>query len=88
MTAINEQPPSNAARNSRRIENKAIRQGLISNLGGAVLPAFVAIFAVRSLVERLGQSRFGVLSLAWAFIGAIGILDLGIGRALRMCYGG
>src|ERR1700687_820360 len=82
MTAINEQPPSGPARNPRRIESKAIRRGLISNVGGALLPAFVAIFAVRILVERLGQSRFGVLSLAWAFIGAIGLLDLGIGRAL------
>jgi O-antigen/teichoic acid export membrane protein len=82
MTAINEQPPSGTARHPRRIENKAIRRGLISNVVAALLPALVAIFAVRILVERLGQSRFGVLSLAWAFIGAIGILDLGIGRAL------
>jgi O-antigen/teichoic acid export membrane protein len=82
MTAINEQPPSNAARDPRRIESGVIRRGLVANVAGVVLPTLVAIVAVRILVASLGQSRFGVLSLTWGFISAIGLLDLGIGRAL------
>jgi O-antigen/teichoic acid export membrane protein len=55
---------------------------MISNVVAVVVPSLIAIFAVRVLVGQLGPSRFGVLSLAWSFIGAIGLLDLGIGRAL------
>jgi len=47
-----------------------------------VLPAVAAVFCIRAIVAGLGHTRFGVLSLAWTFISAVGILDLGIGRAL------
>jgi O-antigen/teichoic acid export membrane protein len=67
---------------SRRIGAKAIRRGLAVNVAGTLVPALFAIFCIRDIVRGLGHTRFGVLSLAWTFINAVGILDLGIGRAL------
>lgn len=48
---------------------------------GLGLPLLVAVFAIPSLLERLGSERFGFLALAWGLIGYAGALDLGIGRA-------
>lgn len=59
-----------------------MRRAIVLNLLGALLPAIVAVFCVRQIVAGLGNARFGVLALAWTFINAVGILDLGIGRAL------
>lgn len=71
-----------SAIDSRRIGTAAIRRGLVLNVVGAVGPAAAAIVCIPGIVAGLGQARFGVLSLAWIFINSIGILDLGIGRAL------
>ncbi len=52
------------------------------NLLGNVLPLLAALAAVPFLVERMGTSRFGALSLAWVLIGYFTLFDLGLGRAL------
>ena len=52
------------------------------NLAGQLLPAVLAIVAIPMLVRGLGESRFGVLTLAWAMIGYFGVFELGLGRAL------
>jgi O-antigen/teichoic acid export membrane protein len=52
------------------------------NLAGNVLPLVVALLAVPYLIQRLGTSRFGLLSLAWVLIGYFSFFDLGLGRAL------
>jgi O-antigen/teichoic acid export membrane protein len=70
------------ALDSRHIGARAIRRGLVLNVVGAVGPAVAAVACIPAIVAGLGQERFGVLSLAWVFINSIGILDLGIGRAL------
>lgn len=67
---------------TRHIGARAIRRGIVLNVIGAVGPAAAAILFIPGIVAGLGQARFGVLSLAWIFINSIGILDLGIGRAL------
>ena len=74
--------PRAPAAGARLIGATAIRRGLTLNVIGAVAPAVVAIFCIRAIVGGLGPARFGVLSLAWVFINSMGILDLGIGRAL------
>ncbi len=71
-----------ASTDSRHIGTGAIRRGIALNVVGAVGPAAAAILCIPGIVAGLGQARFGVLSLAWIFINSIGILDLGIGRAL------
>lgn len=52
------------------------------NFAGLSLPLLVAAATVPSLIDRLGNERFGLLALAWGLIGYAGALDLGIGRAL------
>jgi len=52
------------------------------NVSGMVLPMLVGVAVVPGLIHRLGQDRFGALTLAWALVGYFGLLDLGLGRAL------
>lgn len=66
----------------RRIGPEAIRKSVVFNVVGTLLPALVAFVCIRWIVQGLGTTRFGVLTLAWGFINSVGLLDLGIGRAL------
>lgn len=52
------------------------------NVSGMVLPMLAGVAVVPGLIHRLGQDRFGALTLAWALVGYFGLLDLGLGRAL------
>ena len=52
------------------------------NLAGFLLPTVVALAAIPLLVHRLGNQRFGILTLAWVLIGSFSLFDLGLGRAL------
>lgn len=51
------------------------------NLIGQVIPLLVAVIAIPFVVRGLGTERFGLLSLAWVFLGSFSIFDLGLGRA-------
>src|SRR5207302_8738660 len=66
----------------RALSSHVVRKGVVANIVGVAVPALAALVAVPRLINSLGSSRFGALSLAWAFINAAGVLDLGIGRAL------
>ncbi len=55
---------------------------ILWNLFGAGLPLLVAVATIPTLIDALGTSRFGVLSLAWVVVGYFGLFDLGLGRAL------
>lgn len=64
-----------------------MRLGLIArnvawNGLGMGLPLLGAIFSIPILIERIGDSGFGVLSLVWLAVGYFSLLDLGLGRAL------
>jgi O-antigen/teichoic acid export membrane protein len=52
------------------------------NLVGQGAPIAVAFFAIPALTRGLGADRFGVLALAWVFLGYFSLFDLGLGRAL------
>jgi len=52
------------------------------NLGGSALPLVAGLFAIPVLIRQIGTDRFGVLMLAWALIGYMGLLDFGLGRAV------
>ena len=52
------------------------------NLAGSALPALAALVSVPILVRALGDTRFGVLALAWTTLGYFSLFDLGVGRAV------
>lgn len=52
------------------------------NVIGNGIPLLVGILSLPLLLRYLGESTFGFLTLVWALIGASGMLDLGVGRAM------
>ena len=52
------------------------------NLIGQILPLLVGVFCIPLLIEKLGNERFGLLSIIWVLIGYASFLDLGLGRTL------
>jgi len=59
-----------------------IIRNTIYNLLGLGLPLIVAIFTIPILLDSLGYARFGVLTLVWALVSYVSLLDMGLGRAL------
>jgi len=57
-----------------------IKNSLFS-FSGRVIPLFIGLVAIPILIELLGVTRFGILTLAWVFIGYSNIFDFGISRA-------
>lgn len=62
--------------------SRAIARNTLLNIVGQVVPMVAALIAIPILIQHLGTSRFGVLTLAWAAIGYFNLFDLGLGRAL------
>ena len=52
------------------------------NLLGQVVPVAAGVVAIPVLVRAVGIERFGVLTIAWAFVGYFSVFDLGVGRAI------
>jgi O-antigen/teichoic acid export membrane protein len=52
------------------------------NLAAQGVPMAVAIVTIPVLIAGIGTDRFGVLTLAWIFLGYFSLFDLGLGRAL------
>jgi O-antigen/teichoic acid export membrane protein len=59
-----------------------LRRNVLLNLVGHGVPLVVAIAAIPFVTRGLGPDRFGVLALAWTFIGYFAVFDLGLGRSL------
>ena len=57
------------------------RRSILVLIGEAV-PALAALLVIPALLERLGSARLGALSLAWTIVGTLGLVDLGLGRAI------
>ena len=58
-----------------------VARNTLWNLAGMVLPAVAAVAAIPLLVARLGEARFGVLTLAWGLSLLFALSDLGLARA-------
>lgn len=52
------------------------------NLLGSSIPIILTLLAIPLLIKALGMEQFGFLSLSWAIIGYLSLLDFGLGRAL------
>jgi O-antigen/teichoic acid export membrane protein len=64
------------------VTGSLIAKNTVFSLVSQIAPLITAIVAIPVLVDRLGLSRLGVLSLVWVVLGYAGVLDLGIARAL------
>ncbi len=58
-----------------------LQSGALSLFASAA-PLLVALIALPILTRQLGEERFGLLALAWAWLSYAGLLDFGLGRAL------
>jgi O-antigen/teichoic acid export membrane protein len=61
--------------------SRTVARNTLWNLAGMVLPAVAAVVAIPVLVARLGDARFGVLTLAWGLSVLFALSDLGLARA-------
>src|SRR5712664_2400329 len=52
------------------------------NFRGTATRIPVARLCLLALVPKLGKVQFGVLAMAWTFIGYAGLFDFGSGRAI------
>ncbi|WP_051340081.1 oligosaccharide flippase family protein [Azospirillum halopraeferens] len=63
-----------------------LRSRLLRNTGwnllGEGLPLAAAVLSIPVLLAHIGQERFGALTLTWALLGYLAMLDFGLGRAL------
>jgi O-antigen/teichoic acid export membrane protein len=58
----------------------ALARHFIYNLLGVGLPLLLAVVAMPLLAALVGLARLGFLTIAWALIGYLGFLDLGLSR--------
>ena len=65
-----------------RINSSLLVKNTLWNTLGLVLPIIVGLFAMPVLIHGLGTERFGVLTIAWMFIGYFSIFDFGLGMAM------
>ncbi len=60
---------------------KILAKNTLLNLLGMLIPLLVGIAAIPFAVKGLGTDGFGILSIAWIFLGYLGLLDFGLSRA-------
>jgi len=59
-----------------------LKRNTLLNLVGQGAPLLVAVVSIPFVTSAMGPERFGVLALAWTFIGYFAVFDLGLGRSL------
>lgn len=67
--------------NRLQINGRLLTRNWALNLAGQGLPLLVALATLRFVIAGLGSERFGILSMAWVLLGAMGAFDMGLGRA-------
>jgi O-antigen/teichoic acid export membrane protein len=53
------------------------------NLAGSIAATVVGLVAIPFYLDAIGTEKFGVLAIAWLFLGTFGFLDLGLTRATQ-----
>jgi O-antigen/teichoic acid export membrane protein len=73
---------SESTKNLNLTGGSLLAKNSLYNILGQVFPTLAAIFSIPILINALGASGFGVLTLVWMVTGYFSLLDLGISRAL------
>lgn len=60
----------------------SIRKATLINLAGLVLPVLTGLITVPLYLRWIGDTRYGVLLLAFTFLGYFGAFDFGLGRSV------
>jgi len=63
------------------LSGRRLARNALYNVLGQGLPLVVGLAALPITLRALGDPRFGLLGLAWAILGYVGALDLGLGPA-------
>lgn len=67
---------------SPTLSGRGIARNSAINVVGSLFPLLAALILVPLLIEKLGNARFGLLTIGWVLVGYMAVLDLGLGRAL------
>lgn len=59
----------------------SISRNAAYNLAGSIVPVGLALITVPMYISEIGAERYGILSIAFLFLGYFGIFDLGLGRS-------
>lgn len=60
----------------------SLKKNLFHNVFGVIFPIFLALLSTPYLIRGLGLAQYGLLTIAWIFMGYFSFLDFGISRAL------
>lgn len=85
-TARDEAPERDPAPEFAPDRGRLLAGNTLWNLAGQGAPLVVAVFAIPALVSALGTDRFGLLALAWVFLGYFSLFDLGMSRAITQLF--
>ena len=65
-----------------KLSDKIFAVNVMWNFLGQAIPLAIGLLSIPFLISNLNLERFGILALAWVFIGYFNFLDFGIGKAL------
>lgn len=62
-------------------KQRSFRQNIFFNLSGSLIPLVLSLLVIPAYLGRIGQSRYGIISLVWLLFGYFGLFDLGLSQA-------